>query len=179
MSTASSCHTCVTEIQRTYTINYMSIMMQYMYSSMMMYAPVQSHKTSPRLYRNWSILTSLVDTSFPLTLEIAGDNPLQLAIPRQLNTQLISLSCSPPAPSSHRSVTYLAISFSTMQPSSPYHTTHYTHHSSLGIHCIKLTIHTDRQLKSPCLLHEDFQGGSCSAYRVVNLVPDCIRIGLS
>ena len=129
---------------------------------------------------NWSILcTSLVDTSFPLTLEIAGDNPLQLAIPRQLNTQLLSLSSSPPSPSSHRSVTYLAISFSTMQPSSPYHTTHYTHHSSLGIHCIKLTIHTDRQLKSPCLLHEDFQGGPCSAYRVVNPVPDCIRIGLS
>ena len=40
-------------------------------------APVESHKTNPRLYMNWSIPTSLADTPFPHNLEIAGSNPQQ------------------------------------------------------------------------------------------------------
>ena len=39
-------------------------------------APVESDKTTPRLYMNWSILTNLADTPFPRNLKIAGSNPL-------------------------------------------------------------------------------------------------------
>ena len=39
-------------------------------------APVELHKTSPRLHMNWSILASVMDTPFHHNLEIAGSNPL-------------------------------------------------------------------------------------------------------
>ena len=44
-------------------------------------APVELHKTSPRLYMNWSILASVMDTPFPHNLKIAGSNPLQIGDP--------------------------------------------------------------------------------------------------
>ena len=45
-----------------------------------LYAPVELHKTNPRLCKNWSILASVLesilasvmDTPFPYNLEIAG-----------------------------------------------------------------------------------------------------------
>ena len=42
-------------------------------------APVE-YKSRPRLYMNWSILASVMDTPFPHNLEIAGYNPLHFPI---------------------------------------------------------------------------------------------------
>ena len=39
---------------------------------------VESNETMPRLFMNWSILASVMNTPFPYNLKVAGSNPLQL-----------------------------------------------------------------------------------------------------
>ena len=39
-------------------------------------APVELDKSTPRLYMNWSVLASVMDTPFPRNMKIVGSNPL-------------------------------------------------------------------------------------------------------